>query len=134
MKKQGTLHIENGESRLGAELLLREGASDPAGAATSFLLGKGLTDGSQAIITGREVTSNGRTVMYMTDAERLAQVEVAAFAAPKPARKKKKARAEKKQPARKAAPRQRTTGKKTARGTQRAGRRARSKGARRSTR
>jgi len=72
MERTGTLSIVNGESRLGGTLLARCDESDPIGAATAFLLGRGFQSGDLIQVSGDDSTIGGVAVFCMEDAQRAA--------------------------------------------------------------
>jgi hypothetical protein len=69
MKKTGQLKINGTESRLDdGTLLARCEASDPIGSGTAFLKNKGLEDGDNIWVTGKDGTVGDLVVFCMDDA------------------------------------------------------------------
>jgi|SRR5579884_132794 len=70
MTKTGRLAISNEESRLDGTLLARKGATDPFGAATSFLRNLGLRDGDCITVSGENGTIGSVSVIFMDSASK----------------------------------------------------------------
>ena len=100
---QGTLSIDDDESRVDGTLIIKKGAVDPPAAATTELQAKGFEDGDPIIVEGPSTMFKGEVAIAMTGAKRpseeAVEEEVALTAASgaaivravpkKPARKKK---------------------------------------------
>jgi hypothetical protein len=67
-QRTGTLSISMATSRLNGLLLAVEGAPNPVGSATSFLLGKGFSTNSFITVTGRDDSLGNLPVFFMINA------------------------------------------------------------------
>lgn len=70
MTKTGRLTITSEESRLDGTLLARKGATDPLGAATSFLRNLGLRDGDCITVSGESGTIGSVSVIFIDSASK----------------------------------------------------------------
>ncbi len=67
-QRTGTLSISMGNSRLDGTLLAIQGAANPLGAATSFLIARGFSIGSFIKVTGADGMLGSVAVFFMTSA------------------------------------------------------------------
>src|SRR5262245_20951556 len=109
----GILTVSMGVARVNGFPLAICGATDPFGAATNFLAGRGFGNGSQVLVTGTPGTVGNTAVFCMTDVDAPAAAvvvaapevveEVVVVAAPAPKRAAKRTKKAPRTSAKKAA-------------------------------